>query len=329
MSYLPDGQIGEDCFTLGPGDEIPSRAQVLRLESREMSAQEVTQVFDVRFLTSASFVGCAFGFKLSELVIPPCPHIQALRLAGCGLESLPDLSFARFVQILDLSGNKIKEVAGLALAHLEELDLGENGLEKFAPGDLPELRSLRLAENRLASDEFALKTPKLEKLDLRANLVKKLKNLGGATTPGLRVLDVSENPLKIDAFGALGAAALLREIRVSPISGLTLRDIRTQALGELMSRQDEVVGAVGQNTFDDPYTRCVSADQQELLKLKREAPEMMIPPPDLTQALVVYQLGQLALYNDEPVPPEARVRLRNWICPRPTYLAMSCVKMYE
>ena len=218
---------------------------MLRLEGRELSAEEVAQVFDVRFLTSASFVNCAFKFQVSELALMPYPHIQALRLAGCGLEALPDLDFVRFVQILDLSGNKIREIAGLALVHLEELDLGENGLERFAPGQLPELRVLRLAGNRLGDDGFALKTPKLEKLDLRSNQVKKLKNLGGATTPCLQFLDVSENPLKIDAFGALGAAALLREIRVSPISGLTLRDIRTQALGELMSRQDEVAGAVG------------------------------------------------------------------------------------
>ena len=147
MSYLPDGQIGEDCFTLGPGDDIPVRAQVLRLENRKISDAEMTQVFDVRFLTSASFVGCTLGFSLSELVIPPCPHIQALRLSGCGLETLPDLNFVRFVQILDLSGNRIREVVGLALAHLEELDLGENGLERFSPGPLPELRNLRLAEN--------------------------------------------------------------------------------------------------------------------------------------------------------------------------------------
>lgn len=156
MSYLPDGQIGEDCFTLGPGDEIPVRAQVLRLDGRELSAEEVARVFDVRFLTSVSFVNCAFSYRISELVILPYPHIQALRLSGCGLEALPDLGFVRFVQILDLSGNKIQKIEGLALAHLEELDLGENGLETFAPGPLPELRTLRLAENRLADDAFAL-----------------------------------------------------------------------------------------------------------------------------------------------------------------------------
>jgi len=118
--------------------------------------------------------------------------------------------------------------------------------------------------------------PFLQRASLRDNKLPGFFNLSGRNTPRLVFLDAENNPTRINSFYSLSSCSLLHEIIVTPLTGLSLRDIRTQALGEYMSRGDEVTCAVGQNIFEDEFQNNITFDLQEFLKYKREAAETMI-----------------------------------------------------
>ena len=63
--------------------------------------------------------------------------------------------------------------------------------------------------------------------------------------------------------------------------------------------------------------------------MKREAVETMIQPVDLTMVLLSGMLAQVLTINGVTISVEEKVKMKNWVCPRPEYLAMCAVKEYE
>ena len=86
--------------------------------------------------------------------------INQNRLESARLEKLP------YLQVVDFSGNKIRNVLGIEHPHLEQLNLNHNdipSLEGLEPKDLPNLISLQLRSNQLSSTG-AFDVEKLKKL---------------------------------------------------------------------------------------------------------------------------------------------------------------------
>ena len=88
--------------------------------------------------------------------------INQNRLESARLEKLP------YLQVVDFSGNKIRNVLGIEHPHLEQLNLNHNdipSLEGLEPKDLPNLISLQLRSNQLSSTGAFLR----EKLKKKGN----------------------------------------------------------------------------------------------------------------------------------------------------------------
>ena len=121
----------------------------------------------------------------------------SLRLAGAGIERLrgEDLLQLSNLLLLDVSGNELLAFPAAALAAL------------------PNLWSLRLADNRIAALPAGLEHPALRLLDLSGNRLAELPANALSGFTGLRRLHLSDNALPAlpgDAFAGFGSLQALR-----------------------------------------------------------------------------------------------------------------------
>lgn len=111
------------------------------------------------------------------------------------LEQLGDSDRLQFLQRLDLSGNKLKELSPLPQPRLSWVNLSQNSIKSCADfkGHAC-LTTLLLAENKLPNCAGLAKMPKLLELNLSGNALTSLKDLMDLNA--LKKLDVSKNKLE-------------------------------------------------------------------------------------------------------------------------------------
>lgn len=116
------------------------------------------------------------------------------RLDSARLEKMP------YLQVVDFSGNNIRNVLGIEHPHLEQLNLNYNQIPSFEglePGALPNLVSLQLRGNKLSSTMGLENFRNLKHLFVAANQITSLEGL--ATLESLEILHVRDN--QISSFG--------------------------------------------------------------------------------------------------------------------------------
>ncbi|CAL6081478.1 Leucine-rich_repeat protein [Hexamita inflata] len=329
MSYLPDGSRDRDEFEiteLNSSTELPKTAQVLQISNSTISHDQFVKILKLPYLTNLIVMNCTLDITFSKL--PKVNRLQTLMIVNCGLTEFPDLSFSKFLQYLVLDNNKIKEISNLSLEFLLEFSICSNQLDTVVLA-LPSLLSLKLSKNRISSDAFVCGVPSLTSLDISNNIITQFQHLSATNCPYISQLSCTHNPLKINSFKSVVSCQFMTSINISQIPDLDLNVLRTEILGEFMSRSDEVAGAVGKNTFDDIFRNCLSFDHQEFQKLKRDAIDVMVQPEDLTKVLITGLFGQIIEINGQQMDIEDKVKMKNWICPRAEYLGMCAVKQYE
>lgn len=111
------------------------------------------------------------------------------------LEELGGSDRLQFLQRLDLSGNKLKELSPLPQPRLSWVNLSQNGIKSCADFTGHNcLATLLLSENKLSNCAGISAMPKLLELNLSGNALTSLKDLLGLGA--LKKLDASKNKLE-------------------------------------------------------------------------------------------------------------------------------------
>lgn len=132
--------------------------------------------------------------------------INQNRLESARLEKLP------YLQVVDFSGNKIRNVLGIEHPHLEQLNLNHNdipSLEGLEPKDLPNLISLQLRSNQLSSTSGVENFRNLKHLFIAANRITSLEGI--STLESLEILHIRDN--QIQSFGENFVDGCLKNLR--------------------------------------------------------------------------------------------------------------------
>jgi len=132
--------------------------------------------------------------------------INQNRLESARLEKLP------YLQVVDFSGNKIRNVLGIEHPHLEQLNLNHNdipSLEGLEPKDLPNLISLQLRSNQLSSTSGVENFKNLKHLFIAANRITSLEGI--STLDSLEILHIRDN--QIQSFGENFVDGCLKNLR--------------------------------------------------------------------------------------------------------------------
>jgi len=132
--------------------------------------------------------------------------INQNRLESARLEKLP------YLQVVDFSGNKIRNVLGIEHPHLEQLNLNHNdipSLEGLEPKDLPNLISLQLRSNQLSSTSGVENFKNLKHLFIAANRITSLEGI--STLESLEILHIRDN--QIQSFGENFVDGCLKNLR--------------------------------------------------------------------------------------------------------------------
>lgn len=135
---------------------------------------------------------------INDLMKKDSMHITEIDLSQLGLESIINVEKFKFLKILDLSCNKIKNLEYLNFKNLNELRLFANQIEKIGNLDqLKELQSLELQSNRIKKlDNCLSQLKKLEFLRLDQNNLDSIKSSELSSCSNLIYLNVSFNSLE-------------------------------------------------------------------------------------------------------------------------------------
>jgi len=147
-------------------------------------------------------------------ILEQYPDLQQIDLSRNKIGDVAPLALLPFVLKLSLVGNEIKNLEPWGeqfLVHLMHLDVSENQLTKLPPLAMPALRTARFAANLITTCSGFGGHAKLEQLDLSKN--KLLAVCGLANMPTLQRLNVAQNA--ISGLGGLTGLASLRELDVS------------------------------------------------------------------------------------------------------------------
>lgn len=158
---------------------------------------------------------------LDAVVLSNAPNLVRLNLAHNRLSLLPDNVFSHLNNLisLDLSYNTIranfKELFH-EIQHVKELNLASVGLNRWPHLPLPRLITLNLSSNALdyrtadqvpvAGNNIVIRLDHLRSLDLSRNRLTLVPAFLWPSTPLLKHLDLSSNPIRIlnrDSFAAL------------------------------------------------------------------------------------------------------------------------------
>ncbi|OCT69784.1 leucine-rich repeat-containing protein 23 isoform X2 [Xenopus laevis] len=127
------------------------------------------------------------------------PRLETLNLIGNELRDLEGLECSKLTSLhtLELRSNQLLSTAGLNLASLRELYLGQNNISRLEGlKSLVNLTTLHLRDNQLETlDGFSEHLQALQYLNLRSNMVAKLQEVQKLhCLPRLRALVLRENP---------------------------------------------------------------------------------------------------------------------------------------
>jgi len=140
-------------------------------------------------------------------VMDPTPAdmlgLLSLQAANLGIEDLAGIEYAKGLQVLDLSRNRIRELSALSdLTQLRSLDLSNNLITDLTPlHGLVMLQDLNLHMNRISDISPLASLVMLEHLDLHENQVKDISPLLGLRS--LKSLVLLFNPLNEQACDSI------------------------------------------------------------------------------------------------------------------------------
>ncbi|KAM5181509.1 transforming growth factor beta activator LRRC32 isoform 1-T2 [Mantella aurantiaca] len=154
--------------------------------------------------------------------------IRSLNLSYNSLKNITKnpLSFYSFLEVLDLSSNKISFIEPDTFAnmvHLKEINLSDNNLDRFvysqAPGIglLPNVQKLDLSRNSLykdMTDYFLENAPQLRFLSLAGNSIIMISSETFSGTPLLSEVDLRNNIIMDIEEGSFDHLVHLREINL-------------------------------------------------------------------------------------------------------------------
>lgn len=146
-------------------------------------------------------------------VIGNLPALQELKLSGCGLSVIDNLSGLVALTDLDLSDNTVRNLTALSgMTELEELHLQHNAIEDLSSlSSLTKLQVLDISHNSVSSLSPLAGLTKLTVLNAATNKLTSLEGVAGLTD--LLMLNVGYNALaKIDS---LEGCLKLQELDIS------------------------------------------------------------------------------------------------------------------
>ena len=179
---------------------------------------------------------------LDAVVVSSVPNLVSLKLSHNRLSLLPDNVFSHLNSLihLDLSFNTIranfKELFHY-LQRIKELELASIGLTAWPHMPLPHLIALNLSANALDNSgdpgvHHSIRLDRLRVLDLSRNRFVQVPSFLWTSTPLLRELDLSANPIrKLDAESLAGLWRL-KTLAIQPLP--VLESITSDALHSLV-----------------------------------------------------------------------------------------------
>jgi len=179
-----------------------TEGQKLTLDVLKTSLSKVGKTFgkDHSDGSSFAFVKLDLTNKGLSALSEDLANYQQLRHIVLGSNSLKDINVLgklRFVLTLEAPSNQITDLSlfnhGEMFRFLRHLNLAKNQVESLQPLQLPELQSLCLSHNRIASAIRFLGHPMLQLLELRGNQLLSLEGLGNM--PKLTHLYLAQNEI--------------------------------------------------------------------------------------------------------------------------------------
>jgi len=165
----------------------------------DLNEKELKELFDLlKNYPHLKYINIAQNEIQDIQTVASIPHLLSLNASTNlinSLEVFTNPNVLPFLQILNLSNNKIKHFPAIQLPRLKKLNLNENGIDSCE--DLqghPALEVLELRKNKLKSCDGIKDMPKLRELYLAENKIKDLHGLDNL--PSLQTLHLRQNLIK-------------------------------------------------------------------------------------------------------------------------------------
>ncbi|KAM3933211.1 transforming growth factor beta activator LRRC32 isoform 1-T2 [Leptodactylus fuscus] len=200
---------------------------------------------------SVNMVAHCHNKSLQDIPLGLPPNINVLYMSKNDLRNLTrtPLTFYSFIEILDLSSNKIRYIQPDTfeeMVHLKEINLSDNYLDKFVSyrlpgiGLLPNVRTLDLSRNSLYTDMigyFLDKAPHLRDLSLAENSITMISPEMFSGSPSLEELDLHNNIIMDIEEGSFEDLLHLKKINlamnsITCISQFNLRQLESLNLSK-------------------------------------------------------------------------------------------------